>query len=100
MAIKASLINVQLNMAASDIAGARQKMSEARTAVVYVNNILTSIPTKYADMIAAVNTTGYDSDADGAANKALLSKLTTEFTTLQIAVSAAQTALTNGVTEY
>jgi hypothetical protein len=100
MAIKASLITVQLAMAASDIAGARQKMTEARTAVTYVNMLLTNIPTKYGEMIAAVNTVGYDADADGASNKALLAKLTAEFTTLQTAVAAAQNALTNGVTEY
>jgi hypothetical protein len=87
-------------MAASDIAGARQKMTEARNAVIYVNSLLSGIPTKYSDMIAAVNAVGYDADASGAAQKALLAKLTTEFTALQIAVASAQTALTAGVTEY
>jgi hypothetical protein len=100
MAIKTSLITVQLDMAASDIAGARQKMSEARAAVLYVNNLLTAIPTKYGEMIAAVNGAGYDADANGSAQKALLAKLTTEFTALQVAVAAAQAALTTGVTEY
>jgi hypothetical protein len=100
MAIRTSLITVQLGMAASDIAGARQKMTEARAAVTYVNGILTGIPTKYAEMIAAVNAAGYDADANGAAQKALLANLTTEFAALQVAVSAAQTALTSGVTEY
>jgi hypothetical protein len=100
MAIKTSLITVHLGMAASDIAGARQKMTEARAAVLYVNNVLTGIPTKYGDMIAAVNGAGYDADADGAANKALLGKLVAEFTALQTAVAAAQAALTTGVTEY
>jgi hypothetical protein len=100
MAIKTSLITVQLQMAASDIAGARQKMTEARAAVNYVNSILTGIPSKYAEMIAAVNGAGYDSDANGAAQKSLLAKLSAEFATLQIAVASAQSALTDGVTEY
>jgi hypothetical protein len=75
-------------------------MTEARSAVNYVNNILTGIPTKYGEMIAAVNAPGYDADANGAAQKALLAKLSAEFTTLQIAVASAQSALTDGVTEY
>jgi hypothetical protein len=103
MAIKASLIEVHLGMVAQDIAGARQKMTEARTAVAYVNSVLTAIgsPTgKYAPMIAAVNAPAYGADANEAANKAMLAALTAEFIALNAAVVAAQTALTSGVTEY
>jgi hypothetical protein len=100
MAIRESLITVQLNMAASDIAGARQKMTEARVSVNAVNNLLGGIPSKYSEMIAAINAAGFDANADGAAKKALLAKLTAEFSALQVAVAAAQTALTSGVTEY
>jgi hypothetical protein len=100
VAIKASLIEVHLAMAASDIARARQQMTEARTAVTSVNTALGNIPNKYAEMIAAVNAAGYDADANGAANKALLAKLVTEFGALQTAVASAQSALTSGVTEY
>jgi hypothetical protein len=94
-----SLIVVKLDMVSSDIAGCRQKMTEARAAVTSVYNKLAAIPTAYAEMITAINDVGY-TGALADVQKAQLAALVTEFTALATAVEAAQTALTSGVTEY
>ncbi len=74
-------------------------MTEARTAVTAVYTKLAAIPTVYGDMIASINDVAY-TGALADVQKAQLAALVTEFTALQIAVTAAQTALTTGVTEY
>lgn len=94
-----SLIIVKLDMAASDIAGCRQKMTEARAAVTAVYNKLAAIPTTYGEMISSINDAAYTGDL-AKVQKAQLAALVTEFTALASAVEAAQAALTTGVTEY
>jgi len=94
-----SLIVVKLDMVSSDIAGCRQKMTEARAAVTAVYNKLAAIPTAYGDMIASINDPAY-TGALADVQKAQLAALVTEFTALATAVTAAQTSLTTGVTEY
>jgi hypothetical protein len=101
MKIKPSLVTVHLAMVAEDIAGCRQKMTEARVAVSSYNTALNAIPTKYANLLETVNDANYGgTNADQLANKAKLAALTAEFQALQPAVAAAQAALTSGVTEY
>ena len=94
-----SLIVVKLDMVSSDIAGCRQKMTEARAAVTAVYNKLAAIPTAYSDMIASINDPLY-TGALADVQKSQLAALVAEFTALATAVTAAQTALTTGVTEY
>ena len=94
-----SLIVVKLDMVSSDIAGCRQKMTEARAAVTSVYNKLAAIPTAYGEMIAAINDPAY-TGALADVQKSQLAALVAEFTALANAVVDAQTALTLNVTEY
>jgi len=94
-----SLTVVKLDMVSSDIAGCRQKMTEARAAVTSVYTKLAAIPTTYGEMIASINDPAY-TGALADVQKAQLAALVAEYTALATAVTAAQTALTTGVTEY
>ena len=94
-----SLIVVKLDMVSSDIAGCRQKMTEARAAVKAVYDKLAAMPNAYSDMIASINDANY-TGALADVQKAQLAALVSEFTALASAVTSAQTALTTGVTEY
>lgn len=94
-----SLIVVKLDMVSSDIAGCRQKMTEARAAVTSVHNKLAAIPANYGEMITSINDPAY-TGALADVQKAQLTALVAEYTALATAITAAQTALSDGVTEY
>jgi hypothetical protein len=94
-----SLIVVKLGMVSSDIAGCRQKMTEARAAVASVYAKLSGIPSAYGEMITAINNPAYTGDL-AKVQKNQLALLTAEFVALAAAVEAAQSALTANVTEY
>lgn len=94
-----SLIVVKLDMVSSDIAGCRQKMTEARAAVTSVYNKLAAIPTAYGEMISSINAAEY-TGALADVQKSQLAALVAEYTALANAVTLAQAALTTDVTEY
>ena len=95
-----SLVTVHLGMAASDIAGARQKLTEAKRAITSVILALDNIPTKYADMIATVSAGGYGQDAFTNSCVAQLAALTTEFTALNAQAKTVNTWLAGNTTEF
>ena len=94
-----SLIVVKLDMVSSDIARCRQQMTEARAAVASVYAKLAAIPTAYGEMIASINDAAY-TGALADVQKSQLAALVTEYMDLSVSVTAAQNALTTGVTEY
>lgn len=94
-----SLITVHLGMASSDIAGSRQKLTEAKKAIQAVIAVLDNIPTKYADMIASVSGAA-GTDAFTLTCKAQLAALTTEFNALNAQAKTVNTWLTANTTEF
>lgn len=95
----ASLITVHLDMASSDIANARQRLSEAKKSIQAVIAALDGIPTKYADMIASV-TGATETDAFTLTCKAQLAALTTEFNALNTQAKTVNTWLVANTTEF
>jgi hypothetical protein len=96
----ASLVTVNLDMAASDIAGARQRLTEAKRAIVAVIAALDGIPTKYADMIATVSAVGYGQDAFTNSNVAQLAALSAEYNALNAQAKIVNTWLAGNTTEF
>jgi hypothetical protein len=96
----ASLVTVHLGMAASDIAGARQRLTEIKTTLTATIQRLDGIPSKFADMITTVNTPGYGVDAFTNSNVAQLAALSAEFVELNNAAKALQSWINGNVTEF
>lgn len=96
--ITTSLSGVKLNMAESDIAGLRQKLTEAKNAFSAHIASLGGLAGKYQDLIDTFGQAGYAAqNADNAAKKARWEALVSEFTLLNTQAQNVQTAM-NGVT--
>jgi hypothetical protein len=96
--ITTSLVGVKLGMAESDIAGLRQKCTEAKTQMTYNVATLTALVTKYQDLIDTLGQAGYAAtNADCAVKKAQWDALVTEYQLLLSQATAVRNAM-NGVT--
>jgi hypothetical protein len=94
MIITTSLVGVKLGMVESDIAGLRQKMTEAKAAVNSHVTALGALGSKYQDLIDTFGQAGYaGTNADCAAKIANWNALVAEFTTLLTQATAMQTAM-------
>jgi len=99
MAIKTSEIIEQLDRVASEISANRARLREAKMCISDRVTNLGSIPTRYADMLSAINAVGYGKDAFTNMNKAKLDALTAEFIALNAQAMQAQTSLAT-LTEF
>ena len=96
--ITTSLAGVKLGMVESDIAGLRQKLTEAKTAVNAHVSALGGLAAKYQDLIDTFGQAGYAAtNADCAVKKAQWDALVAEFSLLNTQAMNLQTAM-NGVT--
>lgn len=100
MIVTTSLAGVKLGMVETDIAGLRQKLTEAKVAVTAHVNLLGALGTKYVDLIDTFGQVGYAAtNADCAAKKARWDALVDEFTLLNtqaVALKAAMDAVVTG----
>jgi hypothetical protein len=96
--ITTSLVGVKLGMVESDIAGLRQKCTEAKTQMAYNVATLTALATKYQDLIDTLGQAGYAAtNADCAVKKAQWDALVTEYQLLLTQATNVRNAM-NGVT--
>lgn len=96
--ITTSLAGVKLNMVESDIAGLRQKMTEAKAAVSAHVAALGALGAKYQDLIDTFGQAGYAAtNADCAVKKARWDALVAEYTLLNTQATNVRNAM-NGVT--
>ena len=96
--INTSLVGVKLGMAGSDIAGLRQKCTEAKVNMASLVTTINGLATKYQDLIDTIGQAGYAAtNADCAVKKANWDALVAEFSVLLTQATAVRDAM-NGVT--
>ncbi len=96
--ITTSLAGVKLGMVESDIAGLRQKCTEAKVNMSSIVSQINGLASKYQDLIDTFGQAGYAStNADCAVKKANWDALVAEFGTLLSQATAVRDAM-NGVT--
>ena len=96
--INTSLVGVKLGMAGSDIAGLRQKCTEAKVDMGALVATITALATKYQDLIDTIGQAGYaGTNADCAVKKANWDALVAEYSVLLTQATAVRNAM-NGVT--
>jgi hypothetical protein len=92
--ITTSLAGVKLGMVESDIAGLRQKLTEAKAAVNSHVAELGNLGTRYKDLIDTFGQAGYAAtNADCAVKKAQWDALVAEFSTLNTQATALKAAM-------
>ena len=96
--INTSLVGVKLDMAGSDIAGLRQKCTEAKVNMVYLVTTINGLAVKYQDLVDTIGQAGYAAtNADCAVKKANWDALVAEYSVLLTQATAVRDAM-NGVT--
>lgn len=99
--VTTSLAGVKLGMVESDIAGLRQKLTEAKAAVNSHVSALGGLGGKYQDLIDTFGQAGYAStNADCAAKKARWDALVAEFSTLNAQATALKAAMDSVVAGF
>jgi|WetSurMetagenome_2_1015567.scaffolds.fasta_scaffold1461831_1 hypothetical protein len=95
--ITTSLVGVQLGMAGSDIAGLRQKCTEAKVNMTSIVAMITALSSKYKDLVDTIGQAGYaGTNADCAVKKANWDALVAEYSVLLSQATAVRDAM-NGV---